>query len=220
MKKNISRLLTYLVFLCFFFSITRYSHSQVKIELLSGFIHNIKTPLNIQQNGYPDIKISAKYNSEPFRLPPYYDIRFSKWKNDRAWGIQFTHQKIYLDTEHPDVQRFSISHGLNELFILRMIKKNKMIYHLGAGLIIAHPESTIRNMAFSETGGIYLDKGYYLSGLCLSGTVGYNITIYKKLFLSLEARITGAWARVPVYDGHASVTNLALNGLFGLGWEF
>jgi len=220
MKKNISRLLIYLVSLCLCFSIPRYSHSQVKIELLSGFIYNFKTPLNIQQDGSPDIKFNAKYYSEPFALPPYYDIRFSKWRNNRAWGIQFTHQKIFLENKPPEVQRFSISHGLNELFILRMFKKDQLLYHLGAGLILAHPESTIRDEAFSETGGIYLDKGYYLSGVCMSGTAGYNKTVYKNLFLSLEARITGAWARVPVSNGHAFVTNLAFHGLLGLGWSF
>lgn len=220
MKKQESLLLILMISLSLLLFLPRYSHSQVKIELLSGFIHNFKTPLNIQQEGYPDIKISAKYSSEPFELPPYYDIRLSKWKNDRGWGLQFTHQKIYLDSEHPDVQRFSISHGLNELFILRMFKKNQLLYHLGAGLILAHPESTIRNEAFSETGGIYLNKGYYLSGVCLSGTAGYNKTVYKNLFLSLEARITGAWARVPVSNGFASVTNLAFHGLLGLGWAF
>ncbi len=220
MKRQESLLLILMISLSLLLFLPRYSHSQVKIELLSGFIFNVKTPLNIQQDGYPDIKFNAKYYSEPFALPPYYDIRFSKWRNNRAWGIQFTHQKIFLENKPPEVQRFSISHGLNELFILRMFKKNQLLYHLGAGLILAHPESTIRNKAFSETGGIYLDKGYYLSGVCLSGTAGYNKTVYKNLFLSLEARITGAWARVPVYNGHASVTNLAFHGLLGLGWAF
>ena len=38
--------------------------------------------------------------------------------------------------------------------------------------------------------------------------------------LLLILRITGAWAMVPVSNGHASVTNLAFHGLLGLGWAF
>ena len=40
------------------------------------------------------------------------------------------------------------------------------------------------------------------------------------LFVSVEGKITAAWARVPVAEGHATVPNVAFHGIAGVGVSF
>ncbi len=195
------------------------AHASRTFELFGGSVYNMTTPLRIRQTGYDEIKLNARYGAQSFVPPIYYALRFAKWKNNSGWELECIHHKLYLSSKSPEIQYFSVSHGYN-LFTLNHARKYKgCIFHSGAGMVIAHPESMIRGKKFSETGGIF-HQGYYISGPVIQGAFGKRFSLHEKIFLSFEAKLTGSCARVPIQNGHAVVTNVSIHGLCGLGYDF
>jgi hypothetical protein len=182
------------------------------VELLGGVVYNFKTPLRIEQDGQSDLDFDAKYRTRPFESPQYYVLRFAKWNGDKGKEIELIHDKLFLDNKPAEVQKFDISHGFNMLMMNEAWKRNGLIYHFGAGPVITHPENTVRNLDF--------EHGYYLSGAAIQFAVGKQFKLSGNLFGTLEAKVTGAYARVRVEDGHANVSNLAVHGVFGIGYRF
>lgn len=189
------------------------------VELFTGSAYNLTTPLTIRQSGYEDIKLNARYDEKPFEGSPYYAWRVSRWVNDRAWELELVHHKIYLSNKPDEVQHFEISHGYNLLTINRAWKADGFVYHLGAGVVITHPESTIRGRTSPADEGI-LNEGFYLSGATAQAAAGKRFYISKKLFAAIEGKLTASYARAPVKGGDADVPNAAIHGLFGLGYDF
>lgn len=190
------------------------------LEVMGGAVFNVKTPLKIEQSGQPNIDIdSAEYDTKPFQSPIYYSVRFANWRGDRATEVELIHQKLFLQNGQAEVQRFDISHGFNMLFLNKAWKKDGLIFHFGGGAVITHPENTVRNLPLPQDGGLF-DRGYYLSGAAVQFAVGKEIPISGRLFGVLEGKVTAAYAKVKVVDGHANVSNVALHGLFGVGYKF
>lgn len=188
-------------------------------ELLGGDAYCFKTPLTIHQSGYEDISLTAKYKTNSFEPPIYYSIRLARWNNDRAWELELVHLKIELKNPPSEVQHFEVSHGYNLLTVNRSWKQRKFIFRLGGGIVISHPESTVRGKSLSWDRGI-LNKGYYVSGVTVQVDVGRRLYFGENLFVTVDGKLTGSYARVPVEDGHADVPNVAIHGLFGVGYEF
>jgi hypothetical protein len=172
--------------------------------------------LRIQQHDFETIRLDARYRTEPFNPPVYYDIRVSTWKEAAGWELKFTHHKLILRNNPPEVQRFSITDGFNLLTLNRLWLVKGFIWSAGGGLLITHPESTIRNKPFPENRGI-LNKGYYVSGPTLEASVSRRFYVAEKWFVFGEGRATASYVQVPVTDGEARVTNVSLHGLLGVG---
>ncbi len=191
-------------------------------EIASGVIYNFPMPLTIQQMGYPDINMTAYYESRPFTSPWYYDLRIAKWNGDTAWEFEDIHQKIYLKNTTDDVSHFSISHGYN-LFTLNRawLTKNNYIWRVGVGLVIAHPESTIRGETNDdESGGTLNDGGYYVAGPTTMIALGRRFYVSKAFFFELEGKLTASYADVNVVNGNAYAPDVAIHANFGLGYDF
>jgi hypothetical protein len=190
-------------------------------ELGSGVPYNFHTPLKIKQANEPDIDMTAHYDTFPFDSPYYYDLRIGKWTNDSAWEFEDIHHKVYLSNTNNDVRHFSISHGYN-LFYLDHAQKLKygFIWRLGAGVVVAHPESDIRGQEFDEGGGTLNNGGYYLAGPSAMTALGHRFFITDSLFVQLEGKLTASYAWVKVSDGMAQAPNIALHGNFGIGYNF
>ena len=188
-------------------------------ELFGGSVYNVTTPLHIRQSGYDEIKLNARYETEPFDPPLYYDMRIARWKNNCGWEFEFIHQKLFLENEPVEVQNFSITHGYNLFTINRGWKHKVFILHVGAGIVLTHPETTIREKRYSETKGIF-HKGYYISGPVIQGAIGKRFNFYRNLYLTIEGKLTGSYTRIPIQGGNAIVPNVAIHGLFGLGYSF
>lgn len=186
--------------------------------LAGGVVYNFQSPLRIQQNDAPLIRIGARYRTEPFTPPVYYDVRVSSWKNTHGWEVKFTHHKLILRNRPPEIQRFSITDGFNLLTVNRLWLHHGLIWSAGGGIVITHPESTIRNKAYPENRGI-LNKGYYISGPTVEAAVAKRLDLGEQWFAFGEGRATASYVRVPVADGHAHVTNLALHFLLGAGFK-
>lgn len=195
------------------------AQSRWLFELHEAVVANVPLPLTIHQEGYPSIKLSgARYHTEPFTLPVYYDGRISRWRNDKSWEMEFIHHKIYLQNNPPEVQSFNVSHGYNLLMVNRGFDRQLFRYRVGTGVVIAHPESEVRNRVF-ESQRKDNDKGYYLSGPALQASLNKPFYLGNRFFINAEARTTLAYASVKIAQGRADVWNIAFHLMLGMGVE-
>lgn len=191
------------------------------VEVGSGAPYNFPMPLHIHQNGQY-INMTANYETRPFEMPYYYDLRIGKWEGNRAWEFEDIHHKIYLENTTDQVQHFSISHGYNFFFINRALRaSNQLIYRFGCGIVIGHPESTINGEVFPEDGGTLNNWGYYLAGPAAQASLGRRFYLSHKFFVELEGKVTAGYAIVPVAgNGQADAPDVAVHANFGLGYDF
>jgi hypothetical protein len=195
------------------------SEADWSFELHLGTAYNVPLPLIISQQGQPNINITAKYRTEAFTPPVYWDWRFSHWKDGKSWEFEAIHHKLYLDNTTTEVSRFGISHGFNFLIVNRGYNFNNYRLHVGGGFVLSHPESVVRGLKWGESGDP-LDMGYRLSGPLINFAVAKPMNITQRLFLNIEGRTTMAYSRVPVVNGHADVFNIALQIVAGIGTYF
>lgn len=187
-------------------------------ELFGGNQFNIPLPLTIKQEGEETIKVNyPKYDSQPFSESPYYAYRFGLWKGCKALELELVHQKIILKNKPPDVSHFEISHGYNLITINRAFLNPSFVLRLGSGIVLTHPESTVRN---KENGyEKEFPQGFYISGPTAQIAIAKRIKISQRLFGALEAKFTFSYAtHVPIADGYAEVPNMAMHLLLGLGY--
>ena len=187
------------------------------VEFFIGIPFHFPAPLVIRQSDHPDTRISARYEAKPFVRPIYYGWRIGNWRNDQGWELELIHDKLYLANKPEDVQEFSISHGFNLLTLNRVRERGGGEERLGAGIVITHPESTVREKRFPEEGGIG-NSGYFLSGPTAQVSAGKRFRIRDDFFAPLEGKFSASFARVPIADGEADVTNLSIHGVLGLGY--
>jgi hypothetical protein len=183
-----------------------------------GAAWNLPTPLTIRQAGFADLRVKARYDGQSFRRPWYYALRVERTDRGQGWALAFFHHKLQLTNPPAGVEEFSVSHGFNLLILERSWRERGVRRSLGCGMVIAHPENVVRGKKLPERGGFF-GGGYHASGALLSAALGREVPLRGRWFLPLEGRATVAWARVPVVDGRASVPNLALHALAGIGWR-
>ncbi|AGB42266.1 hypothetical protein Halha_2392 [Halobacteroides halobius DSM 5150] len=191
-----------------------------RFDFLLGVPYNFSTPLSIEQEGYDDINLgNADYESKPFVNPIYYSWRLGRWKRDSAWELELLHQKLHLQNKLREVDHFEVSHGYNLITINRAWQSDSLTYRLGAGIVLAHPQTTIRGKTLFEQGGV-LDTGYYIAGPTLQVAVDKKFPVTNRLYIITEGKLTASHAIIPISGGQAKVPNLALHGLLGLGYKF
>lgn len=81
-----------------------YAQSRWSFELHGGEVYNVPMPLTISQDGYPDVKLTARYNTEPFRLPVYWNMRLARWQSNKMWEVEVIHHKLYLENRTSEIQ--------------------------------------------------------------------------------------------------------------------
>ena len=79
------------------------------------------------------------------------------------WELELVHHKLYLQNPPPEVQAFQITHGFNFITLNRRWPVYGFGLRAGAGIVLAHPQTTIRGRAFPENGGAF-GLGWYVSG--------------------------------------------------------
>jgi len=187
------------------------------LEGFLGSAWSVPSPLSIHQYGEDRIYLVARYNTKPLKESPYYAWRIAKWVRNRAWEFELVHHKLYLSNPPDEVQHFEISHGYNLITINRAWLEHGFIWRVGAGLVAAHPETTIRGKTLSWGKGL---NGFYISGLTVQAGIEKRLSIWGRLFLVLQGKFTASYAIVPIQDGSSYVPNVAFHGLFGLGYWF
>lgn len=185
-----------------------------------GVVYNIPSPLRIKQEGYADINLNARYESEPLKFPIYGAILIGRWRNNKLWEFETLHHKLYLKNKPSEVSQLTISHGFNLVTINRGWQfDNSLILRVGLGIVLTHPESEIRGLKWDESKGIF-GLGYYISGPTSSVSLEKKWIFWNRLIVSSEALFSASYANIPIVNGRAHVSNFALHGLIGLGYRF
>ena len=87
-----------------------------------------------------------------------------------------------------------------------------MTIRVGAGVVVAHPESVVRDLSA-------LDTGYHLTGPVFIAGLGREFSLSSRLFVAAEAQLAVARAHVPVARGDASIPTVGLHGRVGFGFR-
>ncbi len=187
-----------------------------RVEGALGAAHSFSSTLTVEQDGYPYLELEANWEGRSFESPLYYALRVAREDPGGAWALRFVHLKVYLANPTPEVERFSVSHGYNLLTVERSFSVRGLDLWAGLGIVITHPESTIRGQTRPEAEGGPLGGGYYVTGPTAALALGRSLRLGGRFALVPEARFTLSRARVPIAGGEASVPNVSVHVLLGL----
>ncbi len=187
------------------------------INFTPGLDLVMPAPLIIQQSGYKNITIWAEYKSSPFKMPVYYSYRLGFTNENNGYELEMNHLKVHLQNTTGEVSEFSISHGYNQLFLNRVKYGGKIGSKIGAGIVLAHPENTVRGLKLNEKEGLF-KEGYYIAGPAIQYGIFKEIFITRRLYLLAECRVSLAYANVPVVNGRAHAPVLAFHIQLGPGF--
>jgi len=185
------------------------------LEAYLGNAYNFRSRLKIEQDGGYSRSLTADYDTKGFDSPVYYAFRGARWEQDRAWEVSFIHHKLFLQNPPAGVAALSVSHGFNIVSVSRAFRNGNWVYRFGAGPVITHAEGIIN--------GIGYDGPYKLAGAALLAGGGWRFYLSRSAFLSVEAMATAAYTRPKMsgpLNAEIEVSNVAIHGLAGIGFEF
>jgi hypothetical protein len=185
------------------------------LEVGTGSSYSFFSPLVIHQTGFPDIRLDGRFDTKAFTEVPYYDVRLARG----GWELELVHHKLYLQNPPPEVQSFQITHGFNFITANHCWSLFGFDLRAGAGMVLAHPQTTIRNRVFNEHSGI-LGLGFFVSGVSAQAGLGWRYRLTPRLDAGTEVKLTSAAARVPIADGNVDIANFAVHGLVSLRYRF
>jgi hypothetical protein len=188
-----------------------------RVEAGLGTVYNFRTPLTIEQAGAPRIRFTARYATKGFEKPFYWVVRVDRAIGAARWGVEFIHDKLYVQNGPPEVELFTVTHGFNLVSLIRTSTGPGLGYRLGIGAFLAHAENTIRGRTLPETGGV---RGYHLTGPLAQASVVANRQVFRGTSVFAEARLIAGRARLPVVDGHARFWHAGAHFSAGLRQRF
>lgn len=186
---------------------------------------------------FEDIKLTDK----AFEFPLYYGIKLSadlKFAGPRTFAeLEFIHSKVYSNPEQTVrvvgiyrdaqmdsfiklgsiVQNFSISHGLNYLFLnigYRLILKESFasFFKFGVGVSIPHFETTIDSLSFER---------YELNSFAVQVSGGLNFKIRGNFGGLFELKYTsGEIIDAGIFGGTAETHIKMIHLVFGVSYSF
>lgn len=188
-------------------------------QLFVGVPFNARTPVTIRQSGEPELRVRARWATRPLERPFYFGIGVFRREGGHEWTAELVHHKLYLENPPPEVQDFSISHGYNLLLLGHGVEVVPGVWaRAAAGVVVAHPESTVRGRTLAQNGGP-LGGGYHLAGPALSFGLEGRVPLGERLRVALGGRVTGGYAVVPIEGGTARVPNVAFHATAGLAGD-
>jgi hypothetical protein len=193
------------------------AQTSVEVQGFLGSSVSAPSPLSISQAGRPDIDLTAHWATRPWLDTWYYAGRIGLWRGNRGWLLDFTHHKLYLTNPPAEVQRFQITNGMNMVTVSRAFRHANFSYAVGAGPVVTFPINRVRGEKLRRGRGFW--GGYFLSGANVMASATRRFPLLAGVFLSLDARASASYVRVPVEDGRAAVPNLALHLHAGLGYR-
>lgn len=191
-----------------------------RLEGALGAARSFSSDLRIEQAGLPVLDLAAEWESRSLESPLYYGLRLALTDGRGAWALRFVHLKAYLANPTAEVERFSVSHGYNLLTLERAFRARDFDLWAGLGIVIAHPESTVRGQTRPENEGGPFGGGYFLTGPTGAVAASRRVALGRRFGLVPEVRLTLSRALVPVSGGEASVPNAAVHLLVGLDVAF
>lgn len=187
------------------------------LQLSGGAVWNLRTPLELRQDGAPDLRVSARWETRPLEAPPYWGLAFARRDGRHELALELVHHKLYLVNPPPEVGHFSVSHGYNLLLLGYGHRvRGRLWARAGGGLVVAHPENEVRGERLAQDQGVF-GLGYHFTGAAASFLLEWRVPLVGPLYAAAGARATAAWAVVPIADGTADVPNVAGHATLGLG---
>ena len=186
-------------------------------EFFGGTSWSLPLPLRIEQPGQETIRFQARYRTRPWHGSPYYAYRVGY----RRWSAELVHHKVYLQNPPSEIDHFEVSHGYNLVLVNRTLSLmgRTDVLRIGVGMVVGHPEGSIRGRMINPVRSL-LGGGYHIAGPGLQVAVGPPLGVAAHWFFRPEAKLTAAWARMPLADGGtATVPNVALHVLVGFGYR-
>lgn len=206
------------VFLMSVHAFSTYVQAQViwSFEFMPGMGLAVPSSLSIRQEDHPELKFRTSWKTESFQFPLYYSYRLSRYKNGKGWELEMNHLKLRAKDLPAEVQHFSITHGFNHIWLNHALITRHFTWKIGAGVVLAHPENSVRGRKLDGNRGIN-GTGYYIGGPTIHTGIQRRINLAKHFFLPIEGKISFAYTHVPVEGGRARVPVVALHLLTGLG---
>jgi lipid A oxidase len=185
----------------------------------------------------------ASYRGESFESPQYYGVRGGYFFEHFGVEAEFIHLKVFANLGRSVqtsgtvagmgisgsfpmstlVQRFSVSHGMNLLFINFVARKQflrapqerlgRILINgrAGVGGTIPHAETEITSLK---------DEHYQWGRVVFHLAGGAEIRLWRKLYALGEYKFTRTDQRFRVAAGNASTLLRSHHGVFGLGIHF
>lgn len=172
--------------------------------------------VTITQAGAADLDFDARFDGAAGSTPYHYDVRVSRLRGDAGWALGFLHSKLVLADGPPEVTDLQMTHGYNLLTVQRLWLRRGWTLMAGAGVALAHAESTVRGEVFPQDRGLF-GWGYHAVAPVATAGVGRQVALGARGFLSGEARLSWSRARVPVAGGQARFTDIEGHLLAGVG---
>jgi len=189
---------------------------QLEFQAYMGSSVSAPSPVDISQQGQPDLSFTGHWATRPFKDSWYYAGRLGLWRGNRGWLLDFTHHKFYLTNRPPEVQRFQITNGANMFTLSRGFRSGRLSYAFGAGPVVAFPINVVRGRHLPAERGFF--GGYFLAGGNVMASMTRSFPIALGFSLLLDARGSASYIHVPVGGGHANVLNFAAHFHAGLEW--
>jgi hypothetical protein len=193
----------------------------VSIDLMGGTAYNVPTPLTVRQDGFPDLHVTAHYQTKPFGpFAPYYSWRVGVWKGDAGWELQQVHHRLFLSNTTAEIQAFAVHYGYNFFLVGRAWKRRGFVWHASGGVLITNPASTIRGQSLNTPDQGALDVGYHVSGVGAGAALSRAVPLSRHVYVLGEGAVLAGSASVPVASGSARVPTLGFHAHLGLGLQF
>jgi hypothetical protein len=163
------------------------------LSVAAGVQHNVPMRLVIRQADAPDVKLVARYETRPLAEVPYCDIKLGIERCGSGWELELVHHKLYLANRPLEVDTFEMTHGYNFLVANRVVGWHGIELRGGAGIVLTHPQTTVRDRRFPERDGVF-NSGFYVSGPAAQLGVGERFFLSHRFFVGVEGKATGAFA--------------------------
>ena len=193
-----------------------YSNSSTwNIEFFLGDANNQPSKVTVRQKGYPEASKTARWSTKPLVPAPYYSLRVGRWERNKSIELEMLHHKIYMENTDEIFNQYDSTFGFNFFFLNRGWRVHpNIILRLGVGPVVSHPVNRIRGQRYSS------DVVYNLVGIGAQTTIQFRQSISESFYFTQEIKLTYGTAELPIENGTSFVTNTALHGLVGIGYEF
>jgi len=195
---------------------------QATAEFFLGSAWSLPLPLVIRLPG-ESVALRARYATRPWADAPYYAYRVGGGSRGHAAEAELVHHKLYLTNPRPPIEHFEVTHGYNLALGNLVIPTAGWQVRLGVGLVIAHAEGRVAGRVVGQRAGrvrTFLGSGYHVAGVTTQLAFGRRYPLgpgATALTVAPEAKLTAAFARVPLEEGSIRVPNVAVHALAGLG---
>lgn len=193
------------------FSIVAKAEDQYQISLGTGTAYSYGENVEIELDGNQDIDLGVvDFETKPDQMPPYYNIRISRWNSDsdkkRAIEFELIHQKLYADKDDlgQGISDLKITDGYNLLYgNMAVMVKPQYIARFGAGLVVSHPSISINQDQYHGS--------YQISGVTAQLGIEREFPIDKQFIFSLEGKVTYSYADLRFDGGSVEIPNTAFH---------